>query len=92
MAINAGNNYLIANDIKMPMTLELLARHVVAARTPQKFSEGDQVHPQTGTPFGIQVRRFVSPLGIPGKALPYGSLTAIDLKTRRSPGSIPWDR
>lgn len=41
-----------------------------------------------GTPYGINRERFMSPLDVPCQAPPYGTLTAIDLKTK----AIAWQR
>ncbi|NHN36544.1 membrane-bound PQQ-dependent dehydrogenase, glucose/quinate/shikimate family [Pseudomaricurvus alcaniphilus] len=83
VAINGGNDYLIVNDIRMPMTRELLTQNEISQRMPEEFGEGDAVYPQSGTPYGLQAKRFFSPLGIPCKAPPYGAITAIDLKTQK---------
>jgi len=45
--------------------------------------------PQAGTPWGVEQRRFLSPLGIPCQQPPYGTLTAIDLTTRQIVWSVP---
>ena len=42
--------------------------------------------PLGGTPYSVLKDRFFSPLGIPCQKPPFGSLTAVDLKTR----SIAW--
>ena len=39
------------------------------------------VQPMYGTPYGVDLGIFLSPLGIPCLAPPWGSLAAIDLKT-----------
>jgi glucose dehydrogenase len=43
---------------------------------------------QGGTPFAIRTGAFLSPLGVPCIAPPYGLITAVDLKTRE----VLWTR
>lgn len=43
---------------------------------------------QAGTPFALHITPFLSPLGVPCTDPPYGSLTAVDLKTQK----VLWSR
>ena len=45
--------------------------------------------PQAGTPWGIEQGRFLSPLGIPCQEPPFGTISAIDLATRKVAWSMP---
>ncbi len=49
---------------------------------------GKEVSPQTGTPFGMQRELLVSPLGMLCNPPPWGTLAALDLKSRR----IVWEK
>ena len=44
---------------------------------------------QKGTPFAVQLSRFQSPLRIPCQKPPYGTMTAIDLKSREIVWQVP---
>jgi len=46
-----------------------------------------EVRPQRGTPYGVRRELLVSPLGLPCNPPPWGTLTAIDLRT----GEIRWE-
>ena len=46
--------------------------------------------PQVGTPYAAQAQPFLSPLGIPCIAPPWGRLTAIDLETRHIAWQMPF--
>lgn len=91
VAINQENDYLIVNDIRMGQVLQLIPRE----RTDQILgeqakTEGEHmgVQPQAGAPFGIRTTNFLSPLDVPCQSPPYGTLSAVDLKT----GEIVWQR
>ena len=48
----------------------------------------DGINAQAGTPFGVMLVNFMSPLGVPCQNPPFGTVTAIDLKTKQ----IAWQR
>ncbi|UFN46919.1 membrane-bound PQQ-dependent dehydrogenase, glucose/quinate/shikimate family [Roseomonas sp. OT10] len=45
--------------------------------------------PMAGTPYAVDKNRFLSPLGIPCQAPPYGTLSAIDMRTRQLVWQVP---
>jgi quinate dehydrogenase (quinone) len=45
--------------------------------------------PLGGTPYSVNKNRFLSQLGIPCQKPPFGSLTAVDLKTRQIAWQVP---
>ncbi len=59
----------------------------------QGYTPGTRGHEgnaqQAGTPWGIEMGRFLSPLGIPCQEPPYGTISAIDLATRKVAWSMP---
>jgi quinate dehydrogenase (quinone) len=44
---------------------------------------------QTGTPYGSYRNRFMSPLGIPCQKPPFGTMSAIDLSTKKLVWQVP---
>ncbi|MCE2564807.1 membrane-bound PQQ-dependent dehydrogenase, glucose/quinate/shikimate family [Komagataeibacter sp. FNDCF1] len=86
IAENLG--YLIVNDIRMGVTTRLIPRALYDAAHHGPDAEGTGAA-QAGTPWGVVQGAFVSPLGIPCQAPPYGTLTAIDLATRKIAWQIP---
>jgi len=86
IAENIG--YLLVNDSRMGVLNRLVRRQQYDAN-----AQGDGTHdggaPQYGTPWGVEQSRFLSPLGIPCQEPPYGTLTAIDLATRKVVWSVP---
>jgi quinoprotein glucose dehydrogenase len=41
------------------------------------------LQPQTGTPFAVEIKAFLSPLGFPCQAPPWGYVAAVDLRTMK---------
>ncbi len=86
IAENLG--YMVVNDTRVPVTTQLIPRAQYDASAHQGGQEGAGA-PQYGTPWGLRQSEFMSPLGIPCQAPPYGAITAIDLATRKVVWSIP---
>jgi quinate dehydrogenase (quinone) len=87
-SINESNDYLIVNDIRTPQYVQLIARDV--ADSSKGVSDGHAgLSKQTGTPYGVVKDMFMSPMGIPCVKPPYGTMTAIDLKTRKIVWQVP---
>jgi len=85
-SINEAIGYLIVNDIRMPQWFQMISR--AETDKPGAAASHDGLHPQEGTPYGVTKNSFMSPLGVPCHAPPYGTMTAIDLQTRQ----IAWQR
>ena len=49
----------------------------------------NRILPIQGTPYWVQIRPFLSPLGIPCTPPPWGELTAIDMDTGRTRWRVP---
>ena len=93
-AILGGNNWgspavdperllMVANTARIPMVLTLI---------PQADCQGrdDIVFPQQGSPYCVHVEYLVSPLGAPCSAPPWGTLSAVDLKTAEIRWQVPF--
>ncbi|MDF5890341.1 membrane-bound PQQ-dependent dehydrogenase, glucose/quinate/shikimate family [Pseudomonas syringae pv. syringae] len=86
IAENLG--YMIVNDTRVPIWNRMIPR---AAYDEKKLTGGGHEGnaPQDGTPWGIEQGRFLSPLGVPCQEPPYGTISAIDLATRKVVWSMP---
>lgn len=88
VAVDEQRGLLILNDIRMPQ----IAMHVPqGSATPEQiaaFSLDGAVHNQAGTPYSTIRGGFYSALGVPCHAPPWGTLSAVDLKT----GKLVWQR
>lgn len=86
IAENLG--YLIVNDIRFGLTTRLVPRKEFDAKHGGDgfvWSAGRQL----GTPWAVEYGYFLSPLRIPCQEPPYGTLTAIDLASRKIAWQIP---
>ncbi len=77
-SIDESRDLLVVNDIRMPQIVQLVSHELV-----KDGLEGHNVHPQKGVPYAEAGKQFMSPLGVPCHAPPYGTMTAIDLKTSK---------
>lgn len=86
IAENLG--YMIVNDTRVATRSRMIPR---AAYDEKVLAGGGHEGnaPQAGTPWGIEQGRFLSPLGIPCQEPPYGTISAVDLATRKVVWSMP---
>ena len=89
LAVDAGRQIMIVPTSYMPLVIKLIPRKD-APQSDDIVMEGrGAISPMIGTPYAVRTERpFVSPLGVPCNAPPWGRLTAFDLKTRQ----ILWQR
>lgn len=99
VSVDPVSSTMIVNSSSMPFTGRLVPRAEANALGAVPFGErpakplpsGRRPIPtmaMQGTPYGLQLRPFLSPLGFPCHAPPWGELTAVDLATRR----VKWRR
>lgn len=93
ISIDASNGLLIANTMRVPVTVQLVPRREadrlgiqLKEGTPGKHQVGWMV--QAGTPYAARVSPFLSPLGVPCNAPPYGLVSAVDLTS----GKLVWSK
>ncbi len=88
---NAG--MLFVNDMRVGLEVQLIDQQPQAGGARSDGGEAATITkatPLVGTPYAINAKlRFVSPLDIPCQAPPFGTLTAVDLKTRQIAWQIP---
>jgi quinate dehydrogenase (quinone) len=85
--------YAFFNDMRLGLEVQLVPYDGNA-----EASNGDEnaaitassVQPLVGTPYAITAKnRFMSPLGIPCQKPPFGTMTAVDIKTQKIAWQIP---
>ncbi|MBO1323650.1 glucose/quinate/shikimate family membrane-bound PQQ-dependent dehydrogenase [Acetobacter sp. TBRC 12305] len=87
LAVDPVRQVAFANPIAIPFVSKLVPRgpgnpvHPPEGGAPSGTETG--VQPQYGTPFGVDLHPFLSPLGIPCKKPGWGYVAGIDLKTNR---------
>ncbi|WP_395326972.1 membrane-bound PQQ-dependent dehydrogenase, glucose/quinate/shikimate family [Novosphingobium sp. BL-8H] len=85
-SFDEGRNLLIVNDLRMAASARLMPRKEIDAMP--GIDPHGTYSKMAGTPFGFYITNFLSPLGIPCTQPPFGTITAIDMVTRK----IVWQR
>jgi quinoprotein glucose dehydrogenase len=84
VAVDQGRQLLIANPIALPFVSKLLPRGPGNPAAPNHAHPAGSelgVQPMYGTPYGVELHAFLSPIGLPCKRPPWGYMAAIDLNT-----------
>jgi quinoprotein glucose dehydrogenase len=87
VSVDPERGILFVNSMQVPSTVRLIPRatadEMAKKRGSIRFHDLSLPLPQGGTPFAVGVSTFVSPLGVPCNAPPYGLMSAVDLHTGR---------
>ncbi len=84
VAVDEARRIMIVNASWLPTTVRLLPRIGIDESQRARagsFSRGFMA--QAGTPYAMEFERFLSPMGYPCHAPPWGKLAAVDLDTRK---------
>ena len=91
VAIDEVNGYAYLNDVRAPTIVTLMsqaaAKEIIAGMKVKPDGHGPA--PQEGTPYGVDVTMFMSPLGVPCVEPPYGTMSAVDLRSRTIAWQVP---
>ena len=84
-------NTIFVNDMRLGLWIQMqeAAPTEAVASGGESVNTGMGVVPMKGTPYAVNKNRFLSALGIPCQAPPFGSLTAIDMKTQQIKWQVP---
>ncbi len=85
--MSARANLMFVNDLRLGLHYNMVPAKDILPGTGS--SEGMGIIVQKGTPFGTWRERFMSPLGVPCQALPFGTLSAVNLKTYKLVWQVP---
>lgn len=98
VALDPARGTMIVNSSNMPFVGQLVDRAVADAEGAapydpdaggaSKRSGPMPPMPMAGTPFGLRLRPFLSPIGFPCLTPPWGRISGVDLGTRR----LLWQR
>ena len=85
------NRRLILNDIRLPNVRRLLTReqYEQVIKTEAPTPDGHTLAPMSRTPYAIHSKSYMSPLGVPCPQPPFGTISAIDLDTRKIVWQVP---
>jgi quinate dehydrogenase (quinone) len=87
VSVDPSTNLMFVNDLRLGLYYKMVAAKDIPPG--QGTSEGMGWIVQKGLPFGTVRERLMSPLGVPCQAPPFGTMTAINLKTRKIAWQIP---
>lgn len=85
------HGFIFVNDMRLGLWIQMIpsANQGAAAGGGEALNTGMGAVPLKGTPYAVNKNRFLSVAGIPCQAPPFGTLTAIDLKTRQVAWQVP---
>ena len=93
MSVDPNNHYLFVNDMRLGLWVQMIPVDTSAisrgSNGGEAINTGMGAVPLKGTPYAVNKNRFMSPLGIPCQKPPFGTLSAIDMKTQKIVWQVP---
>ncbi|WP_147199176.1 membrane-bound PQQ-dependent dehydrogenase, glucose/quinate/shikimate family [Pantoea sp. CCBC3-3-1] len=93
MSTDPNNHYIFVNDMRLGLWVQMIPANTGAiargSNGGEAINTGMGAVPLKGTPYAVNKNRFMSPLGIPCQKPPFGTLSAIDLKTQKLVWQVP---
>jgi len=91
LSTDPTTNTIFVNDMRLGLWIQMqeAAPTKAVASGGESVNTGMGVVPMKGTPYAVNKNRFLSALGIPCQAPPYGTMTAIDMKTQKIKWQVP---
>ncbi|SDI59713.1 quinate dehydrogenase (quinone) [Pseudomonas flavescens] len=85
------NDYIFVNDMRLGLWVQMTPaqNRGPASSGGEAVNTGMGAVPLKGTPYAVNKNRFLSLAGIPCQAPPFGTLTAIDMKTQKIAWQVP---
>lgn len=91
LSFDPVHGYIFANDMRLGLWVKMTPqeKNAPTASGGEALNTGMGAVPLKGTPYSVNKNRFLSIAGIPCQAPPFGTLTAIDMKTRQIAWQVP---
>ncbi|WP_206612618.1 membrane-bound PQQ-dependent dehydrogenase, glucose/quinate/shikimate family [Paenirhodobacter populi] len=85
------SHVIFVNDMRLGLWIQMYPQEPQAGLSDggEAPNAGMGLVPLGGTPYAVVKNRFLSPLGIPCQKPPFGTMTAIDLKTQQIVWQVP---
>ncbi len=85
------HGFIFVNDMRLGLWIQMVPQQkdAKASAGGEALNTGMGAVPLKGTPYAVNKNRFLSIAGIPCQAPPFGTLTAIDMKTRKIAWQVP---
>jgi len=87
VSVDKSTGYVFVNDMRLGLWTKLIARDQVKGGSGKGTEMG--LSSQDGTPYMSMRNRFLSVLQIPCQKPPYGTMTAVNLNTRKIAWQVP---
>lgn len=93
MSTDPNNHLLFVNDMRLGLWVQMIPADTNSisrgSNGGEAINTGMGAVPLKGTPYAVNKNRFMSPLGIPCQKPPFGTLSAIDMKTQKIVWQVP---
>lgn len=91
VSVDIPNNLIFMNDVRTPSIFQLMpsADYPAFAKKVHADGSGHGPSPQKGTPYGMATDMWMSPIGVPCVSPPMGTITAVDMTTRKIAWQVP---
>jgi quinate dehydrogenase (quinone) len=85
------HGFIFVNDMRLGLWSQMVPQQQNAKTSSggESLNTGMGAVPLKGTPYAVNKNRFLSVAGIPCQAPPFGTLTAIDMKTQKIAWQVP---
>jgi len=85
------HGFIFVNDMRLGLWVQMIpsTNQGESSSGAEEVNAGMGAVPLKGTPYSVTKNRFLSIAGIPCQAPPFGTLSAIDLKTRQVVWQVP---
>ncbi|TPW28901.1 membrane-bound PQQ-dependent dehydrogenase, glucose/quinate/shikimate family [Martelella alba] len=91
LSTDPNNDLIFVNDMRLGLWVQMFPQEKKAALSDggESPNAGMGEVPLGGTPYAVVKNRFLSQLGIPCQKPPFGTLSAIDMKTQKIVWQVP---
>ncbi|MDM9624201.1 glucose/quinate/shikimate family membrane-bound PQQ-dependent dehydrogenase [Rhizobium sp. S96] len=92
LSSDPNSNYIFVNDMRLGLWIQMVPADPKSTATNsggESVNTGMGLVPMKGTPYAVNKNRFLSQLGIPCQKPPFGTMTAIDVKTQKIAWQVP---
>ncbi|MDR9754241.1 glucose/quinate/shikimate family membrane-bound PQQ-dependent dehydrogenase [Pseudomonas sp. SZMC_28357] len=85
------HGFIFVNDMRLGLWIQMVPQQkdAQASAGGEALNTGMGAVPLKGTPYAVNKNRFLSIAGIPCQAPPFGTLTAIDMKSQKIAWQVP---
>ena len=83
MSVNRDRQVALTNPIGLPFVSKLIPEDPDRAKGEKGSGSESGVQPMFGTPYGVELNPFLSPLGLPCKAPAWGYVAGVDLQSNK---------